>query len=1696
MSSTFDFSANVVADEDPNAGPFQRIASQTVDGHTLTFTGNAGEWIVMDDVMYTDHDYARLHGKALFNTFDEIATSLRLSLDNGKLFDLTSLNIADIPGTTGAQFRFTTNKGSVVSGPLDGEFSLTLIGSDPALKGVAYVDIQMVNSNDPFIPGIDDVVLSNITAANVAPSFVGATTSLNAAQNGGAVNLAGLLHVSDVDTGQTLTWTQNSGPAHGTLTLNSATAATGATDITPGGTLTYVPTAGYAGTDSFSVQVSDGSATAIRTITVNVTPGQPGAPGLATASDTGLSTTDNVTAANAMTFSGTSAAGDTTSTVRVFVDVNGNGVYNAGEATGTATVGNGSWTVAGINTAALTTGTYNVYSVVTSATGSLTSAASSPLAVTVDRTAPTVTFSGIDISNDTGASDSDFATSAAAQTITATLSGALAAGDVVYGSVDNGSSWADITGKVSGTTLAWTGATLVPGGGIRLRVDDQHGNEGTTATQGYTLDTTAPTLTSASLALAADTGASAGDFITNVAAQTLSGTLSANTAAGDTVEVSLNDGGTWTAAANTAGTKTWSLAGQTLTGSDTLQVRVTDAAGNHGSAASQAYVLDTAAPTATIKADDQIAPSGSTFTFAVTYADTGGATLDASTFGTSNVGVFDPNGNKLGVTGFAVNGNEVTYTAQAPGGSWDTGDVGTYKIAINAGSVLDLAGNAVAANASAGTFNVAYSTAPAVSALKLSSDTGISNTDFITNVAGQTVTATLSKALTADDMVFGSLDNGGKWVDITSQVSGTTVQWSGITLAGTDTIVIKVTDKNAQDGIAASHAYQLDTGTPTLAIDDAALSADNGTSGTDFITNDATQNMGGTLSGPLAAGEFVEVSLDNGTSWTTATGSIGSRVWSLQNKTLSGSGTLQVRVSDTAGNHGNALTQAYVIDTAAPTAATPVRADLIDPATATFTFTVTYGDTGGAGLDKVSIGTGNVSVTGPAGALTVSAAQANGNTVTYTVAAPGGSWDASEAGDYTIGLSGVVDVAGNALVANPAAHSFHVGFRPAATITVGDTTLTAGETTVVTIAFTQAVQDLDLADLTAPNGTLTQLATADGGLTWTATLTPAANAWAASNTVVLNMAQVHSADGTAGIGTATSNSYAVQTGTEPQPPQPQPPQPQPTGTVDGVPITSTQQTDPGTGIVNTTVTVPVVTSTRTDDPNTPNKGLADIPLAATKGGVGAALTVSLPVGTGLDASGPATLLSNQEALLDLIRRIEQKTTTGSDVQQQMTGQGTSFLDNLLASTLLQTATVTPTAPATAAGTILITGAAPTGATVHGIVLDARQVGPNVTLQLDNVQFAAVVGAATLRGGAGNNIVIGDDASQSVFLGPEDDQLSGGGGDDVIGSAGGNDLLSGDAGNDAAAGGIGNDSVSGGTGNDVLQGGRSDRGHWDFTLAADGTLSAGHQTLMFAPAQSETLARAELDAGADALLFLAAEAVSLRDIALLYHGAFGRAADLPGLNFYVEQGASLTQVAQSFLRSPEWAASPLNVTTDSAYAQALYRQVLGREGEATGAAHWLAKLAGTDGPALSRADVLVAFATSPEHRAHYADGIVVAAADVTAEQGWITGSGDDRLDGGAGNDVVVGGDGIDTAVFAGKQSDWGLLVTGGEAVVLTNASAGEADTVSGIERSEFADGTLDLSFTQGGRSKRWACCTRPCWIAPPTCLAWHGGPASI
>src|SRR5690606_17697836 len=103
------------------------------------------------------------------------------------------------------------------------------------------------------------------------------------------------------------------------------------------------------------------------------------------------------------------------------------------------------------------------------------------------------------------------------------------------------------------------------------------------------------------------------------------------------------------------------------------------------------------------------------------------------------------------------------------------------------------------------------------------------------------------------------------------------------------------------------------------------------------------------------------------------------------------------------------------------------------------------------------------------------------------------------------------------------------GIRPTATIVVADAALKADETSLVTITFSEAVTGFTNTDLTVANGTLSTVSSSDGGITWTATLTPTADIEDVTNVITLDNAAVTDAAGNAGTGTTESNNYAIDT---------------------------------------------------------------------------------------------------------------------------------------------------------------------------------------------------------------------------------------------------------------------------------------------------------------------------------------------------------------------------------------------------------------------------------------------------------------------------------------------------------------------------------------------------------------------------------------
>ena len=236
-------------------------------------------------------------------------------------------------------------------------------------------------------------------------------------------------------------------------------------------------------------------------------------------------------------------------------------------------------------------------------------------------------------------------------------------------------------------------------------------------------------------------------------------------------------------------------------------------------------------------------------------------------------------------------------------------------------------------------------TNPASPVLSLTQDAGSSATDRITNNSEITV----SNLETGASWEY-SLDGGSNWVN----GSGTTIPATAITGDGAKSITVRQTDLAGNvSAISNAFTFTLDK---TVAAPTLALAADTGNA-SDKITSNGTLNVSG-----LEAGATWKYSLDNGTTWTTGSGS---------NFTLTGDGAKSVIVqqTDLAGNvSANSTALVFTLDT---TVAAP---------------TLVLTDTGSNSSDKI---TNNATVT------------LGGLEATWEYSLDGSSWHAGTGSSYT-----------------------------------------------------------------------------------------------------------------------------------------------------------------------------------------------------------------------------------------------------------------------------------------------------------------------------------------------------------------------------------------------------------------------------------------------------------------------------------------------------------------------------------------------------------------------------------------------------------------------------------------------------------------------------------------------------------------------
>jgi HSP20 family molecular chaperone IbpA len=378
--------------------------------------------------------------------------------------EIFNVKIKSVSGTESVTVKFLDNGYNEISSQT---VTATVGGAIASLS--ASSDVYSI-----FFESMGEFSITDMTfgIVNTSPSFLGSSDLYLPVSSSSSWDIKNLVRVSDTDALQTLTWTVSSAPSHGSLVIDSATASSGSSNITPGGSLLYQPTANYTGNDSFAVQVSDGIDTVTKTINVTVIK----KPLITTmANDYGISG-DYITKETDITFNGNATAN---STIEIFKDEVSMGT--------TTTSSSGSWSY-GVNP--ITEGTYSfMYS---STLGGVTVFAESERIVVIDTTAPnTPVITSID--PDTGNSSTDRVTS----TNTFTVHGTADANSYVEifesGSYySHGSAITDSEGNWSRniTTIFTTS------GGLIVRAMDIAGNLSIpSSSYAVVVDTTAPTFT-------------------------------------------------------------------------------------------------------------------------------------------------------------------------------------------------------------------------------------------------------------------------------------------------------------------------------------------------------------------------------------------------------------------------------------------------------------------------------------------------------------------------------------------------------------------------------------------------------------------------------------------------------------------------------------------------------------------------------------------------------------------------------------------------------------------------------------------------------------------------------------------------------------------------------------------------------------------------------------------------------------------------------------------------------------------------------------------------------------------------------------------------------------------------------------------------------------------------------------------------
>jgi len=470
-----------------------------------------------------------------------------------------------------------------------------------------------------------------------------------------------------------------------------------------------------------------------------------------------------------------------------------------------------------------------------------------------------------------------------------------------------------------------------------------------------------------------------------------------------------------------------------------------------------------------------------------------------------------------GISNLTTSDGGITWhaTLTAPA---DATTAASNVLSLDMSKVLDAAGNHGSGTSNLASYAVDTQAPTATIALDHALLGG--GKDAVATITfSEAVTGLAPAALSAGHATVSNLhttDGGTTWVATLSGLAATSAEGNVLAV---DLGQVKDLAGNAGSGSAVSAAYKVDTQGPnavSIALDGAVLAAGKTVHAT-FTFAEGVQNL---TTDAIAAPHATVSNLvrgDDGKTWTATLSANGTGTWTGNAVTVD-----LTKVADLAGNTGSGTVKSaiYTVDTQGPTATLALDGAAVN-AGGTLGLTVHFSE---AVTDLTT-----AALQAPNAALGNLQHSADYLTWTATLIPQAGVTDAANA--VRLDLAQVHDAAGNAGGGVAASGNYAIDTQgPRAVAIALDGTTLGGSTTLhATFTFDEAVQDLPLAALDTPHARVTNVATTDGGKTWTATLSADGSGTWTGDAIGIDLTRVKDLAGNAGSGAFASAAYAVDT---------------------------------------------------------------------------------------------------------------------------------------------------------------------------------------------------------------------------------------------------------------------------------------------------------------------------------------------------------------------------------------------------------------------------------------------------------------------------------------------------------------------------------------------------------------------------------------